>query len=103
MLSPMLSGSDQTGLLSRHWSACPCGGLPGGGEQDGETVLVGPAGVDVFKADFRVVAVAFGAFDRCVDDDGALPGGFSADEDTVLFLRPWGGVQEELCPEAGNP
>ena len=67
---------------------CCGGGLPVGGQQDGEVVLIGHGGQTfehVGQVGFRIVAVTLGALDHGVDDGGALTGGFSADEEPVLF------------------
>jgi len=70
-------------------SGCRGGGPPVGRQQDAEVVLVGhgrKASGHVGKPGFGIVAVALGAFDHGVDDGGALAGGFSADEQPVLFF-----------------
>ena len=87
MLLTIFSGSDRAGRGGAH--GCRGGGLPAGGKQDGEVVLVGHGGQafeHVGQPDLGVVAVAFGAFDHGVDDGAALAGGFSADEQPVLFF-----------------
>lgn len=48
----------------------------------------GQAFEHVGQVGFRLVALTFGAFDEGVDDGDALTGGFSADEQPVLF--PYG-------------
>jgi hypothetical protein len=86
MLLTTFSGSDRTG--QRGAPGCCGGGLPVGGQQDGQVVPVGHGGLaleDVGQVVFRVVAVTFGAFAQGVEDGGALTCGFSADEVPVLF------------------
>jgi len=52
---------------------------------------------DVGEVGFRVVAVAAGALDKCVNDGAARAGGFAADEEPV-FLADGGGADAVLNP-----
>jgi hypothetical protein len=86
MLLTIISGSDRAGHGGEH--GCCGGGLPVGGQQDSQIVLIGHGGQTfehVGQVGFRVVAMTFGAFHQGVDDGGTLTGGFSADEEPVLF------------------
>jgi hypothetical protein len=90
MLLTMFVVSDRAGLvgLGDRGGCRRCCRLPVGGQQDGELVLVGhgwQAFEQVGEPGFGIVAVTLGAFDHGVDDGGPLSGGFSAEEEPVLF------------------
>jgi hypothetical protein len=83
MLLTIFSGSDR----ADH------GGLPVGGQQNGQIILIGhgwQSFENVGQVGFRIESVTFGAFNQGVNDRSTLAGGFSADEEPVLFSNGCG-------------